>query len=45
MYDEITQENKATKALKDQDLEYKTVEVKSLAKVVADMSSNTTSKC
>jgi len=40
LYDEITQENKVTKTMKDQDLKYKTAEVKSLAKAVADMSSD-----
>jgi len=39
-YDAITQENKITKTMKDQDLKYKTAEVKSLAKSVADMSSD-----
>merc|ERR1712010_91098 len=33
-------ENKVTKTMKDQDLKYKTAEVKSLAKAVADMSSD-----
>merc|ERR1719215_510393 len=40
LYDEITQENKVTKTMKDQDVKYKTAEVKSLAKAVADMSSD-----
>merc|ERR1719362_2597151 len=39
-YDAITQENKITTTMKDQDLKYKTAEVKSLAKSVADMSSD-----
>merc|ERR1719266_1667807 len=40
LYDDITQENKVTKTMKDQDLKYKTAEVKSLTKAVADMSSD-----
>jgi len=40
MYDDITQKNKVTKTLKDQDVKYKTAEVKSLAKAIADMSSD-----
>merc|ERR1712113_467448 len=40
LYDEITQENKVTKTMKDQDVKYKTAEVKSLGKAVADMSSD-----
>merc|ERR1719264_641619 len=40
LYDDITQENKVTKTMKDQDLKYKTVEVKSLAKAVAELSSD-----
>merc|ERR1719510_1986258 len=41
MYDDITQENTVTKTMKDQDVKYKTAEVKSLAKAIADMSSDT----
>jgi len=40
LYDDITQENKVTKTMKDQDVKYKTAEVKSLAKAVADLSSD-----
>merc|ERR550534_1885407 len=40
LYDDITQENKVTKTMKDQDLKYKTAEVKSLAKAIADLSSD-----
>jgi len=40
LYDDITQENKVTKTLKDQDVKYKTAEVKSLAKATADLSSD-----
>jgi len=40
LYDDITQENKVTKTMKDQDLKYKTAEVKSLAKATADLSSD-----
>jgi len=40
LYDEITQENKVTKTMKDQDVKYKTAEVKSLAKALADLSSD-----
>merc|ERR1719266_2372410 len=40
LYDEITQENKVTKTMKDQDLKYKTAEVKSLAKATAELSSD-----
>jgi chromosome segregation ATPase len=40
LYDQTTQENKVTKTMKDQDLKYKTAEVKSLAKAVADLSSD-----
>merc|ERR1739846_130882 len=36
----VTQENKVTKTMKDQDVKYKTAEVKSLAKAVAEMSSD-----
>merc|ERR1712129_293198 len=41
LYDDITQENKVTKTMKDQDVKYKTAEVESLAKAIADMSSDT----
>merc|ERR1719497_227127 len=40
LYDEITQENKVTKTMKDQDVKYKTAEVKSLAKATAELSSD-----
>merc|ERR1719333_85866 len=40
LYDDITQENKVAKTMKDQDLKYKTAEVKSLAKAVAELSSD-----
>jgi len=40
LYDDVTQENKVTKTMKDQDLKYKTAEVKSLAKAVAELSSD-----
>jgi len=40
LYDDTTQENKVTKTMKDQDLKYKTAEVKSLAKAVAELSSD-----
>jgi len=40
LYDDITQENKVTKTMKDQDLKYKTAEVKSLAKAIAELSSD-----
>merc|ERR1711933_453072 len=40
LYDQTTQENKVTKTLKDQDVKYKTAEVKSLAKALAEMSSD-----
>merc|ERR1740116_682456 len=40
LYDDMTQENKVTKTMKDQDLKYKTAEVKSLAKAVAELSSD-----
>merc|ERR1719325_516601 len=40
LYDQTTQENKVTKTMKDQDLKYKTAEVKSLAKAVAELSSD-----
>jgi len=39
-YEEITQENKVTKTMKDQDLKYKTKEVKGLKKAIADLSSD-----
>jgi len=39
-YEEITQENKVTKTMKDQDLKYKTKEVKGLKKTIADLSSD-----
>jgi len=39
-YDEITQENKVTKTMKDQDLKYKTKEVKGLKKAIADLTSD-----
>merc|ERR1712129_133009 len=39
-YDEITQENKVTKTMKSQDVKYKTKEVKSLKKAIADLSSD-----
>merc|ERR1712241_1309648 len=40
LYDDITQENKVAKTMKDQDVKYKTAEVKSLAKALAEMSSD-----
>jgi len=40
LYDDITQENKVSKTMKDQDLKYKTAEVKSLAKAISDLSSD-----
>merc|ERR1719325_346388 len=40
MYDDITQKNKVTKTMKHQDVKYKTAEVKSLAKAIADMSAD-----
>merc|ERR1719507_2248496 len=40
LYDETTQKNKVTKTMKDQDVKYKTAEVKSLAKAIADMSAD-----
>jgi len=40
LYDSTTQENKVTKAMKDQDLKYKTAEVNRLGKAVADLSSD-----
>merc|ERR1719350_213514 len=39
-YEEITQENKVTKTMKDQDLKYKTKEVKGLKKAISDLSSD-----
>merc|ERR1712129_330946 len=39
-YAEMTQENKITKTMKDQDLKYKTKEVKGLKKAIADLSSD-----
>jgi len=39
-YAELTQENKVTKTMKDQDLKYKTKEVKGLKKTIADLSSD-----
>merc|ERR1719210_932691 len=39
-YAELTQENKVSKTMKDQDLKYKTKEVKGLKKAIADMSSD-----
>merc|ERR1719317_712176 len=39
-YEEITQENKVTKTMKEQDLKYKTKEVKGLKKAIADLSSD-----
>jgi len=39
-YDEITQENKVTKTMKEQDLKYKTKEVKGLKKAIADLTSD-----
>merc|ERR1719305_220691 len=39
-YDQITQENKVSKTMKDQDVKYKTKEVKGLKKAIADMSSD-----
>merc|ERR1719326_1465948 len=39
-YAELTQENKVTKTMKDQDLKYKTKEVKGLKKAIADLSSD-----
>jgi len=39
-YAEITQQNKVTKTMKDQDLKYKTKEVKGLKKAIADLSSD-----
>merc|ERR1719195_627014 len=39
-YAELTQENKVSKTMKDQDLKYKTKEVKGLKKAIADLSSD-----
>merc|ERR1719414_2622741 len=39
-YAELTQENKVSKTMKDQDLNYKTKEVKGLKKAISDMSSD-----
>jgi len=39
-YEQITQENKVTKTMKDQDLKYKTKEVKGLKKTIADLTSD-----
>merc|ERR1719270_3341698 len=39
-YEEITQENKVTKTMKEQDLKYKTKEVKGLKKAIADLTSD-----
>lgn len=39
-YAEITQENKVTQTMKDQDLKYKTKEVKGLKKAISDLSSD-----
>merc|ERR1719220_592690 len=39
-YAEITQENKVSKTMKDQDLKYKTKEVKGLKKAIADLTSD-----
>merc|ERR1719409_2493940 len=41
-YDKITQENKITKATKEQDVKYKTQEYKGLDKEIADLSSDRT---
>merc|ERR1719367_357543 len=40
LYDDTTQKNKVTKTMKDQDLKYKTAEVKGLAKAIAELSSD-----
>mmetsp|Transcript_29651 Transcript_29651/g.67201 ORF Transcript_29651/g.67201 Transcript_29651/m.67201 type:complete len:704 (-) Transcript_29651:75-2186(-) len=42
-YEKITQENKVTKTLKDQDVAYKTKESKSLDKAVADLTADSDS--
>jgi len=39
-YDKITQENKVTKTLKDQDVKYKSAESKSLDKAIGELSSD-----
>merc|ERR1712079_683711 len=39
-YEEITQENKVSKTMKEQDLKYKTKEVKGLKKAIADLTSD-----
>merc|ERR1719230_1487778 len=39
-YEKITQENKVTKALKEQDVKYKTQEFKSLDKLIAELTSD-----
>mmetsp|Transcript_8161 Transcript_8161/g.22558 ORF Transcript_8161/g.22558 Transcript_8161/m.22558 type:complete len:710 (+) Transcript_8161:79-2208(+) len=39
-YDKITQENKVTKTMKDQDVKYKTAEAQSLDKTISDLSSD-----
>merc|ERR1740130_2035831 len=39
-YEKVTQENKITKATKDQDVKYKTKEAKSLDKAIAEHSSD-----
>merc|ERR1719333_1693104 len=39
-YQKITQENKVTKTLKDQDVKYKTAEFKSLDKAISEMTSD-----
>merc|ERR1719499_237349 len=39
-YEQISQENKVTKTMKNQDLKYKTKEVKGLKKAIADLTSD-----
>merc|ERR1711953_893976 len=39
-YDKTTQENKVMKALKDQDVKYKTQEIKALAKALTELSAD-----
>merc|ERR1719379_1990655 len=39
-YDKVSQENKITKATKDQDVKYKTAEAKSLDKAISEYSSD-----
>jgi len=39
-YDKMTQENKVTKTLKDQDVKYKSAEIKSLDKAIEELSSD-----